>query len=69
MSTTTKSPTHVDATLNYGGGARGFGAHMVAIRNGRPLLEQLSLDRQGFVLKHHETAMTDFYNVAEVRSI
>jgi len=69
MSTTAKLPTHVDAPLNYSGGARGFGAHMVAIRNGRPLLEELSLDRQGFVLKHHETAVTDFYDASEVRSI
>src|SRR5215469_6992469 len=42
--------------------------HSVLIRNAR-LAEQLSLDREGFQLVHHETAVQDFYDRAEVREI
>ena len=43
--------------------------HPVAIQNGRDLLPELSLDRQGFVLVHHETAVSDFYDPEEVRRV
>jgi hypothetical protein len=42
--------------------------HSVLIRNAR-LAEQLSLDRQGFQLVHHETAVQDFYDRVEVQDI
>jgi len=42
--------------------------HSVLIRNAR-LAEQLSLDREGFQMVHHETAVQDFYDRAEVREI
>jgi hypothetical protein len=38
------------------------------IRNARPLLAKLSLDKQGFVLVPQQTAVKDFYNDAEVRA-
>jgi hypothetical protein len=42
--------------------------HSVSIRNAR-LTEDLSLDRQGFVRVHHETAVQDFYDRAEVERV
>jgi hypothetical protein len=41
----------------------------VAIRNGREILGELSLDTNGFVLTPHETAVKDFYDPEEVKSI
>ncbi|HTW89010.1 MAG TPA: CmcJ/NvfI family oxidoreductase [Candidatus Binataceae bacterium] len=46
-----------------------YAAHPVRIRNGREVSGQLSLDRQGFVLTPHETAVRDFYDPEEVRSV
>ena len=42
---------------------------IVAIRNGRELLSKFSLDTNGFVLTEHETAVKDFYDPAEVKSV
>jgi hypothetical protein len=42
--------------------------HSVSIRNAR-LAEDLSLDKQGFVRVHHETAVQDFYDRAEVERV
>jgi hypothetical protein len=44
-------------------------AQTVAIRNGRELLNKFSLDTNGFVLTAHETAVKDFYNPDEVKSV
>ncbi len=41
----------------------------VAIRDGREVLSKLSLDRNGFVLTEHETAVKDFYDPEEVKSV
>jgi len=41
----------------------------VAIRNGREMLGKLSLDTNGFVLTEHETAVKDFYDSDEVKSV
>jgi hypothetical protein len=41
----------------------------VPIRNARPLVDQLSLDREGFVLLHHQTAVTNFYDEDQIRSV
>src|SRR5580658_2181545 len=41
----------------------------VAIRNGREMLGKLSLDINGFVLTEHETAVKDFYDPDEVKSV
>src|ERR1700687_1997759 len=41
----------------------------VAIRNGREVVGELSLDTNGFVLTPHETAVKDFYDPDEVRSV
>lgn len=41
----------------------------VAIRDGRPLLPALSLDKHGFALRRHGTKVADFYDDAEVRRV
>ncbi len=41
--------------------------HSVIIRNGRRF--QTSLDGEGFVLAWHETAVTDFFNEAQLRDV
>jgi hypothetical protein len=42
---------------------------LVAIRDGRELLGELSLDVNGFMLRPHETAVKDFYDPDEVKSV
>ena len=39
------------------------------IINGRPLIEKLSLDEEGFELLQHETSVKDFYDNDEVRRV
>ena len=41
----------------------------VTVHNGRPIIDSLSLDRQGFVFVKHETKVKDFYDAEEVRSV
>jgi hypothetical protein len=51
---------------------RSSGKHVwqdVAIRNGREEVRKLSLDTNGFVLTEHETAVKDFYDRDEVKSV
>ena len=43
--------------------------HQVAIRDARPLIGQLSLDREGFVLLRHQTAVKNFYDEDEITSV
>lgn len=43
--------------------------HAIPIQDGRPCLSSLSLDREGFVLRHNKTAVTDFYDEDQVRRI
>jgi hypothetical protein len=40
-----------------------------SIFDGRSIVNDLSLDRQGFVLVNHDTAVKDFYNADEVRAV
>src|SRR5690242_11438364 len=41
----------------------------VTIHDGRPLAPTLSLDREGFRLEPHETAVRDFYDEKELRAV
>jgi hypothetical protein len=41
----------------------------VVVRNGREMLNKLSLDTNGFVLTEYETAVKDFYDPDEVKSV
>ncbi len=43
--------------------------HQVPIRDARPMIGQLSLDREGFVLLHHPTAVTDFYDEEQIKRV
>jgi len=67
------TPKPVNYTYDPPAGVpRSSGKHVsqdVAIRNARELLDELSLDTNGFVLTKHETAVKDFYDSEEVKSI
>ncbi len=41
----------------------------VVVRNGREVLSKLSLDTNGFVLTEHRSAVRDFYDPDEVKSV
>jgi hypothetical protein len=41
----------------------------MTVHNGRPLVGQLALEREGFILVNHETRMKNFYDEDEVRSV
>ncbi len=43
--------------------------YTVTISDARPMIRELSLDRQGFVLIQHESAVVNFYDSDEVRAI
>jgi len=43
--------------------------HRVPIRDARPLIGQLSLDKEGFVLLRHQTAVTNFYDEEQIKSV
>ncbi len=44
-------------------------SHTVAIADGRPIVDRLSLDGAGFELRPHATAVASFYDDEEVRTI
>lgn len=46
-----------------------YTGYTVPIYDGRALLPQLSLDRHGFLLTRHETAVTNFYDEQLVRRV
>jgi hypothetical protein len=51
---------------------RKTGAHelkQMAIRNGRLLADELSLDENGFVLVEHKTKVTDFFDPTQLESV
>jgi hypothetical protein len=43
--------------------------HIMPIYNGRAIVNQLSLEREGFVLVNYDTQVKNFYDEAEVRSV
>jgi hypothetical protein len=46
-----------------------YGAFRVRIHDARPIAGRLDLDREGFVLARHDTAVRDFYDEAELRDV
>jgi len=46
-----------------------YQGHTVTIQDGRPVIDQFSLEREGFVFVNHETKVKDFYNEDELRSV
>jgi hypothetical protein len=55
-----------EADQNRKGKYRG---HKMKIYNGRAIADQLSLEREGFILVRHDTRMKDFYDEDEVRAV
>jgi hypothetical protein len=45
-----------------------YGGFTVRVHNARPIADELSLDREAFVLRRHDTAVRDFYDDSEVRN-
>jgi hypothetical protein len=43
--------------------------HDIVIHNGRPIIDTLDLDVQGFAFQRYHTAVKDFYDEAEVLSV
>ena len=43
--------------------------HRVTIRDARPLIGELSLDKEGFVLLRHRSAVKNFYDEDEIKSV
>jgi len=43
--------------------------HELQIRDARPLRDSLSVDREGFELRQHDTAMTDFFDSEEIERV
>jgi hypothetical protein len=58
----------VEARLNYASDSDA-GRKPVLIHDARAVLDQLSLEEQGFVLSRHKTAVTNFFDVKEVRAV
>ena len=46
-----------------------YEAHELSIRNARPIAQDLSLDREGFALVSHHSAVHNFYDDEEVRRV
>ncbi len=46
-----------------------FEWHTIAIADGRSVIEQLSLEAEGFELRPHDTAVSNFYDDEQVRSV
>src|ERR1700674_5839900 len=46
-----------------------YGNFPVRIYDARPVAKSLSLDREGFALTRHDTAVSDFYDETQVREI
>jgi hypothetical protein len=46
-----------------------YAPYRVTIRSARPIAGALDLDRQGFSLTHHQTAVADFHDDEEVRRV
>ena len=43
--------------------------YRVPIRDARPMISQLSLDKEGFVLLRHRTAVTNFYYEEQIKTV
>ncbi len=43
--------------------------YQVRIHDARPIASELSLDKQGFVLLHHQTAVSNFYDEGQITAV
>lgn len=46
-----------------------YAEHQMPIYNGRAIVDQLSLEREGFIFVRHDTKVKNFYDEDEVRSV
>jgi hypothetical protein len=69
MGIATETLDRVEAHLNYAARGAGFSWKLVPIYDGRAVRDRMTLDREGFVLQRRETAVSNFFDPAEVRSI
>ena len=46
-----------------------YESHTMVIRDGRPLRDQFSLEETGFEFMDHDTAVTDFYDADQLKSV
>ena len=60
---------YVEARLRYLADWPRSGSYTMLIHDARPLMDSLSLDVEGFELKRCETAVSNFYDPAQVRSV
>ncbi len=61
----TYNPPHGTGVPRRDGNYRDF---TMRIHDARSIARDLSLDRQAFILTHHDTAVRDFYDEEEVRT-
>ncbi len=61
----TYNPPHGTGVPRRDGNYRDF---TMRIHDARPIARDLSLDRQAFILTHHDTQVRDFYDEEEVRT-
>ena len=65
-------PVNYPSVAGEDGVSRWDGGHeerSVAIHDGRAAAEPFDLDREGFALVRHDTAVTDFYDDAEIETV
>lgn len=68
--TETRGTTEIDEPLPDASAWPGRSRrYTISIRDGRPIIAELSLDKQGFVLVRHQTAVSNFYDEQEVRAV
>ena len=67
VNTAEKPAVHLSAPSTAATGA--FEWRNVAIADGRPIVDRLSLETEGFELRGHDTAVANFYDDEEVRSV
>jgi hypothetical protein len=46
-----------------------YGSFRARIYDARPVADRISLDREGFALRRHDTVVTDFYDEKQVREV
>jgi len=68
MGIVTEKLNQVEAHLNYATDS-GSGQKSVPVHDARAVLDELSLEQQGFILRRHKTAVTNFFDEAEVRAV
>jgi len=68
MGIVTKKLDHVEARLNYSTESSA-GRKSVPVYDARAVLDQLSLEQQGFILRRHKTLVTNFFDEAEVVAV